>query len=81
MADVDLLIKLFDTLRESNKESNQLAHALLTNQNDISSYIKWYNNIVLNLVFFFIFLLFSRNDVIFLTKFGEFILIFGISDR
>ncbi len=40
MADVDLLIKLFDTLRESNKDTNQLCHALLQNQNDISNYIK-----------------------------------------
>ena len=40
MADVDLLIKLFDTLKESNKETTQISHALLQNQNDISNYIK-----------------------------------------
>lgn len=40
MADVDILIKLFDTLKESNKETSDLCHALLQNQNDISNYIK-----------------------------------------
>lgn len=40
MADVDILIKLFDTLKESNKETSNLCHALLQNQNDISNYIK-----------------------------------------
>jgi len=40
MADADLLIKLFDTLRESNKETTQISHALLQNQNDIGNYIK-----------------------------------------
>jgi len=34
------LIKLFDTLKDSSKETQQLCHAMLTNQQNIGNYIK-----------------------------------------
>jgi hypothetical protein len=40
MAEVDLLIKLFDTLKDASKDNYQLSQALLTNQNNIGNYIK-----------------------------------------
>ena len=40
MSEIDLLIKLFDTLKESSKETQQLCHGMLTNQNNIGNYIK-----------------------------------------
>lgn len=40
MSEVDILLKLFDTLKDSSKESQQLLQALLTNQNNIGNYIK-----------------------------------------
>ena len=40
MADIDLLIKLFDTLKDTMKDQNDAHHALLTNQNNIGNYIK-----------------------------------------
>jgi gas vesicle protein len=40
MAEVDLLIKLFDTLKDASKETRDLCHAMLTNQNNIGNYIK-----------------------------------------
>ncbi len=40
MAEVDLLIKLFDTLKDSIKDTQNLCHALLTNQTSIGSYMK-----------------------------------------
>jgi gas vesicle protein len=40
MAEVDLLIKLFDTLKDASKETRDLCHAVLTNQNNIGNYIK-----------------------------------------
>ena len=40
MAEIDLLIKLFDTLKDSIKEVQNLSNALLTNQNNIGNYIK-----------------------------------------
>jgi len=40
MSDFDLLIKLFDTLKDSSKETQQLCHAMLTNQQNIGNYIK-----------------------------------------
>ena len=39
MAEVDLLLKLFDTLKDASKETQQLCHALLTNQNNITNYM------------------------------------------
>ena len=40
MAEVDLLLKLFDTLKDASKDNYQLAQALLTNQNNIGNYIR-----------------------------------------
>jgi hypothetical protein len=40
MSDFDLLLKLFDTLKDSSKDTQDLCHAMLTNQNNIGSYIK-----------------------------------------
>jgi gas vesicle protein len=40
MAEVDLLIKLFDTLKDSIKDMQNLCQALLTNQTSIGSYMK-----------------------------------------
>jgi hypothetical protein len=40
MAEVDLLIKLFDTLKDSSKDTQQMCQAMLTNQNNIGNYIK-----------------------------------------
>ncbi len=40
MAEHDFLLKLFDTLKDSSKETQQLCHALLTNQNDIGNLLK-----------------------------------------
>jgi len=40
MAEIDLLIKLFDTLKDSMKDQQTVHNALLTNQNDIGNYIK-----------------------------------------
>ena len=40
MAEVDLLIKLFDTLKDASKETRDLCQAMLTNQNNIGNYIK-----------------------------------------
>ena len=40
MAEIDLLLKLFDTLKDSLKDINIGNNALLTNQNDISNHIK-----------------------------------------
>jgi len=40
MAEIDLLIKLFDTLKDASKETRDLCQAMLTNQNDIGNYIK-----------------------------------------
>lgn len=40
MAEVDVLLKLFDTLKDSSKDAQQMCQAILTNQTNISSYIK-----------------------------------------
>ena len=40
MAEADLLIKLFDTLKDASKETRDLCQAMLTNQNNIGNYIK-----------------------------------------
>ena len=40
MAEIDLLLKLFDTLKDSLKDIHTANNALLTNQNDISNHIK-----------------------------------------
>lgn len=40
MAEIDLLLKLFDTLKDASKETRDLCQAMLTNQNDIGNYIK-----------------------------------------
>lgn len=40
MPDVDLLIKLFDTLKDSSKDTHIMCQAMLTNQNNIGNYIK-----------------------------------------
>ena len=40
MSDFDLLLKLFDTLKDSSKDTQDLCHAMLTNQNNIGTYIK-----------------------------------------
>ena len=40
MSEIDLLLKLFDTLKDSSKDMQQLCHAMLTNQNNIGNYIK-----------------------------------------
>ena len=40
MAEVDLLIKLFDTLKDSSKDTQQMCQVMLTNQNNIANYIK-----------------------------------------
>jgi hypothetical protein len=40
MAEIDLLIKLFDTLKDSIKDVQNLSNALLSNQNSIGNYIK-----------------------------------------
>lgn len=40
MAEVDLLLKLFDTLKDSSKDTQQMCQAMLTNQTDISSFMK-----------------------------------------
>ena len=40
MAEIDLLLKLFDTLKDSMKDQQTVHNALLTNQNDIGNYIK-----------------------------------------
>jgi len=40
MSETDFLLKLFDTLKDASKETQQLCHALLTNQNDIGNLLK-----------------------------------------
>jgi cell division protein FtsL len=40
MAEVDLLLKLFDTLKDSSKDTQQMCQAILSNQTNISHYIK-----------------------------------------
>ena len=40
MADIDLLIKLFDTLKDSMKDQQTVHNALLTNQNDLGNHLK-----------------------------------------
>lgn len=40
MAEVDLLIKLFDTLRDMTRDIQQLCQAMLTNQTNIGNYVK-----------------------------------------
>jgi len=40
MAEVDFLIKLFDTLKDASKETRDLCQAMLTNQNNIGNYIR-----------------------------------------
>lgn len=40
MAEVDLLIKLFDTLKDSIKDIQNICQALLTNQTSIGNYMK-----------------------------------------
>ena len=40
MSEIDLLIKLFDTLKDASKETQQLCHAMLTNQNNIGNFMK-----------------------------------------
>ena len=40
MAEIDLLIKLFDILKDSIKDVQNVNNALLTNQNNIGNYIK-----------------------------------------
>jgi hypothetical protein len=40
MAEIDLLIKLFDTLKDSMKDQQTVHNALLNNQNDIGNYMK-----------------------------------------
>lgn len=40
MADVDLLIKLFDTLKDSSKDTQVMCQAMLTNQTNIGNYIR-----------------------------------------
>ena len=40
MADVNLLIKLFDTLKDSSKDTQQMCQSMLSNQASISHYIK-----------------------------------------
>lgn len=39
-ADVDLLIKLFDTLKDSSKDTQQMCQSMLTNQANIGNYIR-----------------------------------------
>jgi len=40
MAEMDLLLKLFDTLKDASKETRDLCQAMMTNQNNIGNYIK-----------------------------------------
>ena len=40
MADMDLLIKLFDTLKDTMKDKQNAHNALLSNQNDIGNHMK-----------------------------------------
>ena len=40
MAEIDLLIKLFDTLKDSMKDQQTVHNALLTNQNDLGNHLK-----------------------------------------
>jgi len=40
MAEVDLLLKLFDTLKDAIKDTQQMCQVMLTNQNNIGNYIK-----------------------------------------
>ncbi len=40
MAEIDLLLKLFDTLKDAIKETQGLCHAMLTNQGNIGNYVK-----------------------------------------
>ncbi|MHA1816262.1 MAG: hypothetical protein ACTSX1_09670 [Candidatus Heimdallarchaeaceae archaeon] len=40
MAEIDLLLKLFDTLKDASKETRDLCQAMLTNQNNIGNYIQ-----------------------------------------
>ena len=40
MSDIDLLIKLFDTLKDSMKDQQTVHNALLTNQNDLGNHLK-----------------------------------------
>lgn len=40
MSEIDLLIKLFDTLKDSSKETQELCRAMLTNQTRIGSTMK-----------------------------------------
>ena len=40
MSEADLLIKLFDTLKDSIRDMQQLCQAMLTNQTNIGNYVK-----------------------------------------
>jgi len=40
MGEIDLLLKLFDTLKDSMKDQQTVHNALLTNQNDLGNYLK-----------------------------------------
>lgn len=40
MSETDILLKLFDTLKDASKETQQLCHTMLTNQANIGTYIK-----------------------------------------
>ena len=40
MAEVDLLLKLFDTLKDSSKDTQQMCQAMLSNQTNISNFMK-----------------------------------------
>lgn len=40
MAEVDLLLKLFDTLKDSSKDTQQMCQAMLTNQTNISNFMR-----------------------------------------
>ena len=40
MSEADLLIKLFDTLKDSIRDMQQLCQAMLTNQSNIGNYVK-----------------------------------------
>jgi len=40
MAEIDLLLKLFDTLKDSMRDQQTVHNALLTNQNDLGNHLK-----------------------------------------
>lgn len=40
MAEIDLLLKLFDTLKDAIKDIQLMCQAMLTNQNNIGNYVK-----------------------------------------